>query len=249
MQSNAGPPYAGAAGRTRTERVHLVAEGGGLRTVEVYRVINTATHPELKALALAGQLHRLEDGRELAVSFVYHDPQNRKLALVVPGVLAHLEMKEWARLMSEIAEDTAHAVPSYVRDCVTVVGLGALELFLETGVEPDDGELTEVPSVRDDASSRNAVRDRALTDRERLLMEREREVGEQEQSLIRLAGTSPSAKARSCAAKSSSRRRAPTSRCARPIWAAASRRARTTPTWCPTASGKRSAQASWAHRP
>lgn len=188
MQSNAGPPYAGAAGRTRTERVHLVAEGGGLRTVEVYRVINTATHPELKALALAGQLHRLEDGRELAISFVYHDPQNRKLALVVPSVLAHLEMKEWTRLMSEIAEDTEHAVPSYVRDCVTVVGLGALELFLETGVEPDDGELTEVPSVADDVSSQRAERERALQERERLLMEREREISEQEQSLIRLAG-------------------------------------------------------------
>jgi len=187
VQSNAGPPYAGAAGRTRTERVHLVAEGGGLRTVEVYRVINTATHPELKALALAGQLHRLDDGRELAIPFVYHDPQNRKLALVLPGVLAHLEMKEWTRLMSEIAEDTEHAVPSYVRDCVTVVGLGALELFLETGVEPDDGELTEVPSVRDDASSELADRERSLLERERLLMEREREVGEQEQSLIRLA--------------------------------------------------------------
>ena len=188
MQSNAGPPYSGAAGRTRTERVHLVAEGGGLRTVEVHRVINTATHPELKALALAGQLHRLEDGRELAISFVYHDPQNRKMALVVPGVLAHLEMREWTRLMSEIADDTDNAVPSYVRDCVTVVGLGALELFLETGVEPDDGELTEVPAVADDASSDQADRERALADRERLLMEREREIAEQEHSLIRLAG-------------------------------------------------------------
>jgi len=188
VQSNAGPPYSGAAGRTRTERVHLVAQGGGLRTIEVYRVINTATHPELKALALAGQLHRLEDGRELAISFVYHDPQNRKLALVVPGVLAHLELKEWTRLMSEIADDTDHAVPSYVRDCVTVVGLGALELFLETGVEPDDGELTEVPAVADDASSEQADRERALVDRERLLAEREREISEQEHSLIRLAG-------------------------------------------------------------
>jgi hypothetical protein len=188
VQSNAGPPYSGAAGRTRTERVHLVAEGGGLRTIELYRVINTATHPELKALALAGQLHRLEDGRELAIPFVYHDPQNRKMALVVPGVLAHLEMKEWARLMAEIADDTDHAVPSYVRDCVTVVGLGALELFLETGVEPDDGELTEVPLVADDASSDRADRERALLERERMLLEREREIGEQEHSLIRLAG-------------------------------------------------------------
>jgi hypothetical protein len=123
VQSHEGPPYAGAAGRTRTERVHLVANDGSLRTIEVYRVVNTASHPELKAMVLAGQLHRLDDGRELAIPFVYHDPQNRKMALVIPMSLAHLEMKEWANLMSEIAADTDHPVPAYVRDCTTVVGL------------------------------------------------------------------------------------------------------------------------------
>ena len=61
---------------------------------------------------LAGQLHRMEDGRELALTFVYHDPNARKFALVIPPALAHLEVKEWARLMTEVAEDTNHPVPA-----------------------------------------------------------------------------------------------------------------------------------------
>lgn len=187
MQSRVGPPYAGAAGRTRTDRVHLVASDGSLRTIEVYRVVNTSSHPELKALVLAGQLHRLEDGRELAIPFVYHDPVTRRFALVVPMSLAHLEMKEWASLMSEIAADTDHPVPAYVRDCTTVVGLGALEMFLESGVEPADDELTELASAPGQAAAEHAEQERALHDRERMLLEREREVSDQEQSLIRLA--------------------------------------------------------------
>jgi hypothetical protein len=188
VQSSSEPPYAGKAGQTRTERHHLVAANGALRTIELYRVVNTASHPDLKALVLAGQLHRLDDGRELAIPFVYHDPQNRKLALVIPGVLAHLEMKEWARLMAEIAEDTDHGVPAYVRDATTVVGLGALEMFLEAGVEPEDEELSELPGMPSDAAQIIEDHQRALEARERLLMEREREVSDQEQSLIRLAG-------------------------------------------------------------
>ena len=76
-------------------------------------MVNVVTHPELKARVLAGQLHRLEDGRELALPFVYHDPLACKFALVIPSALAHLEMKEWARLMTEVAEDTTHPVPGY----------------------------------------------------------------------------------------------------------------------------------------
>lgn len=191
VQSRSGPPYAGIAGRTRTERVHLVAADGSLHTLEVHRVVNVVSHPELKARVLAGQLHRFDDGRELAIPFVYHDPAHRKLALVVPSVLAHVEMKEWSRLMGEIADDTDHPVPEYVRDCTTVVGLGALEAFLESGVEPDDSELEEVrPSAREIAAAaarEHTERDRALAERDRLMAEREREVTEQEQSLMRLA--------------------------------------------------------------
>src|SRR5262245_8673661 len=134
-------PYAGVPGQTRYESVHLVeADGVTLRSVSVCRAINAKTHPELKVRALAGLLHRLDDGRELMLSFVYHDPDARKFALIVPSSLAHLELKEWSRLMAEIADDTATPVPAYVREMTTVLGVAALAIFLEDGVEREQGD-------------------------------------------------------------------------------------------------------------
>lgn len=183
----AGPVYAGRAGQTRTERVHLVDDDGSVHSVEVYRVVNVGLQPELKPRVLAGLLHRLDDGRELALPFVYHDPVARKFALVIPPALAHLEMKEWARLMTEVAEDTSEAVPSYVREGTTVLGLGALEVFLESGVEPDDGELSEVSSAGRVRASAATAMDRELRERQRQLIEREREATEQDKNLVRMA--------------------------------------------------------------
>ena len=56
---SSGPVYQGRAGQTRTERVHLVELNGAVRSVEVYRVVNVVTDPELRARVLAGQLHRI----------------------------------------------------------------------------------------------------------------------------------------------------------------------------------------------
>jgi hypothetical protein len=145
------------------------------------------THPQLKPRVLAGQLHRLDDGRELALPFVYHDPITRKFALVIPPVLAHLEMKEWARLMTEVAEDTGHSVPAYVRDGTTVLGLGALEMFLESGVEPDDAELSVMSEPPATQRHKLRAREQEITEQKRQIAEREREASEQEQSLVRMA--------------------------------------------------------------
>jgi hypothetical protein len=183
-----GPVYEGRAGQTRTEKVHLVDPDDRVRSIEVYRVVNVGTHPDLRARLLAGQLHRLEGGRELALPFVYHDPNAHKFALVVPPSLAHLEMKEWARLMTEVAEDTNHPVPAYVRDGTTVLGLPALELFLEGGVEPDDEELSPINQSAVKAQEKKLnERDTTVAERERMLHAREREIAEQEQSLVRMA--------------------------------------------------------------
>src|SRR5262245_29680273 len=124
-------PYEGLPGQTRYECVHLVEPDGSLRSVAVCRAINVQTHPELKARALTGLLHRFEDGRELALSFVYHDPEGRRFALVLPSSLAHLELKEWSKLMAEIAEDTLHAVPAYVKEMTIVLGVAALARYIE----------------------------------------------------------------------------------------------------------------------
>ncbi len=184
---SSGPIYQGRPGQTRTERVHIVEPDGTVRSIEVHRVVNVQSHPELKPRVLAGQLHRLVDGRELALPFVYHDPSARKFALVIPPALAHLEMKEWARLMTEVAEDTNAPVPGYVRDGTTVLGLGALELFLESGVEPDDAELSVLNRPPAAPPGQQRAREHALSERGRLLDEREREAAEQEQSLVRMA--------------------------------------------------------------
>jgi hypothetical protein len=172
-------PYAGLPGHTRYECVHLVESDGSLRSVAVCRAINAQTHPELKERALSGSLHRLEDGRELALSFVYHDPEARKFALVLPTALAHLELKEWSKLMAEIAEDTLHAVPAYVREMTTVLGLPALASFIES-----------VPELVTSSSSDRPVaepRDAALENRAKHLAQRERELAEQEHALARMA--------------------------------------------------------------
>lgn len=173
------PPYEGLPGQTRYECVHLVESDGTLRSVAICRGINTHTHPELKARALAGLLHRLDDGRELALSFVYHDPDARKFALVIPSGLAHLELKEWSKLMAEIAEDTLHAVPTYVRDMTTVLGVAALTHFLDT--EP---ELLNTPS---DRPTPDNVRSLELETRAKQLAQRERELENQEAALMRMA--------------------------------------------------------------
>jgi hypothetical protein len=169
-------PYAGMPGQTRFESVHLVQPDGSLRTLSVCRAINTRTHPELRERALAGQLHVFDDGRELALPFVYHDPDARKFALVLPAVLAHLELKEWSRLMAEIAEDTRHPVPLYVRDNTTVVGMLAFERYVVI-----DEEASEALPATDN-SARSAAHDP-------LLSQRERELVEQERALIRMAET------------------------------------------------------------
>ena len=87
-------PYAGTCGQTRFEFVHLLASDNSSASVSICRALNVQTHPELRERALAGTLHRLDDGRELAVPYVYHDPEARKFALVLPAVLAHTELSE-----------------------------------------------------------------------------------------------------------------------------------------------------------
>jgi len=186
--SPAAAPYEGRAGQTRKERVHMVEADGSVRTVEVYRTVNVVTHPELKRRVLEGALHRLSDGRELALPFVYHDPSARKLALVIPTALAHLEMKEWSRLMAEVSEDTEHAVPTYVREGTTVLGLGALALFLGeplAGVALESS-LSEPPNLAQLAARehQSVEKEQKVGTREKRVVEREQQLAAREEQLV-----------------------------------------------------------------
>jgi len=166
--------YEGNLGKTQTEHVHITAADGSIRSVEVYRVVNVATHPELKVRVRSGDLHRLEDGHDLALPFVYHDPEAHKFALVIPIVLGHLELKERAKLMNSLAEDSSHEVPRYVRECTTVIGLNALDIFL---LEPSSSKLEDFSKLSAEQKARYlAESERELKQRERVLAGRERDI-------------------------------------------------------------------------
>lgn len=174
IPSQGGSAYQGAAGKTRTESVHVVMADGTLRSVELYRAVNVSTHPELREKALNGDLHRLEDGRELRLPFVYHDPEAGKFALVIPGELSHQELKERARLMNDLADDRAHPVPPYVRDCTSVIGVEALRVFLTAPAYADQAGLSRLPP---------AQQTQLLKARKELVAGLEREVAQKERDL------------------------------------------------------------------
>jgi hypothetical protein len=188
--SDAEPPYAGTCGQTRFEFVHLLAADGSCASVSLCRSVNVQTHPELRERALAGTLHRLEDGRELAVPYVFHDPEARKLALVLPAVLAHTELSERARLLSELARDTPYPIPVYVKETTVVMGHAGLAAFLGEPLaqeaEPDtDAEGEDAANVTRVEMDVDPAED--LATRERGLGVRERELAEHEMSLARMS--------------------------------------------------------------
>ncbi|MBN1654103.1 MAG: hypothetical protein JXA30_10025 [Deltaproteobacteria bacterium] len=164
--------FKGNLGRTQTDHVLVTAADGSVRPIEVYRVVNVATHPELKDRVFSGALHRLQDGRELALCFVYHDPKAQKFALVIPEVLTHLELKERAKLINALSEDSSHQVPSYVRECTTIIGIVALEIYLADRLLPSNSDLSKLSAKQKERHLKDVERE--LTRRNRALCEGER---------------------------------------------------------------------------
>ena len=167
--------YQGRMGATRLEPVHVVLDDGRVRTVSVHVGVNVGSDPHLREAALAGALHRFEGGEELAVSFVFHDPIQRKLCIVVPTALRHQALSEQAKLLASIAEDREVPVPPYVREAVAVIGPQGLRSFLEKAVA--DAQAAE--SLRGERDLLEAQR--TALDIERGSLERER--GEQRRQL------------------------------------------------------------------
>jgi hypothetical protein len=187
-------PYEGAVGRTKIESTHVTIPDGFLRSVQVYSVINVATDPHLKEAALAGALHRFESGEPLAVPFVYHDPDARKLALVLPEVLRHHELRERARLLERIADDPTVSVPRYVREATVVIGgeelqayvatAGAKESAAATGALRDrEAKLVDQQTRLDAAEAHLGEAHRSLGEREKSLGDRDRSLGERQRAL------------------------------------------------------------------
>lgn len=175
------PPYEGDAGRTRLDWVHVTIPGGYVRSIKVYKTVNIATDPQLREAALHGALHRFEGGEELAIPFLFHDPQARKFALVLPEVLRHEELKERAQLLTRLAEDTTHTVPSYVHEATVVIGPRELERYLAS---ESHGAIAELANQRDQLSTdalRLAERDQDLASREQNLTRRSDALTKREQ--------------------------------------------------------------------
>ena len=116
-------PYTGTLGATRYEPAFLAAHDGVSHRVDLVRGVNAMTDPALAAAAQDGTLHRLDNGTYLAVPYVYHDPSERKFALVVPVARAHEELTLRAELLVQLSRDATLAIPRYVRDARVVIGM------------------------------------------------------------------------------------------------------------------------------
>jgi hypothetical protein len=90
--------------------------------IEVFRVINVSEHPDLRAPALSGALHRLEDGEIVGVPFVYHDPDAFQFILVIPEGAEGRELSERAKLLEALMREPGDDVPAYVRHFRIVYG-------------------------------------------------------------------------------------------------------------------------------
>jgi hypothetical protein len=171
-------PYRGVLGRTRTESVQVWMPDGAVRAQSVVVGVDAADDPELAARARAGILHRLGEGVELAIPYVYHDPGMRVFVLVVPETLRHRALALRAEHMALVAADADHAVPGYVRELELVVGHAGLGARLEARA----GVSIAAPA------DNGTERVRALFERERDLARRERLMAARERSASPLAG-------------------------------------------------------------
>lgn len=133
--------YDGAAGRTRLRTVRVPDAAGNLTPVEVVAAVNARSHPELAAAARAGVAHAGTPAADLALPFVFHDPDRRKLALVLPPALAHEALERRGRLLLELAEEEG-PLPAYAREATTVVGARALEEYLASSDPSEDASAS-----------------------------------------------------------------------------------------------------------
>ncbi len=188
------PIYEGEPGRTRLKPIHVPLPNGFVRTLQVYDAVNVGTDPHLREPTLAGALHRFDTGEVLAIPFVFHDPHARKLALVVPEVLRHEELRLRSKLLAELADGADAAVPRYVAEATTVVGVAGLAAYLERPADAGAGELAIREAATKQAAAQLEARAHdlevqvdALSQRESRLTTRAEQVTRREDELRELA--------------------------------------------------------------
>ena len=101
--SKHGAEYEGLPGRTRQTVIHYTCYGCGLTFgAKAWRTVNVASDPELADLLSRGELNTLTCPACSAsclpnLPLVYHDPQARRFALLLPEAMRHqeLETRPW----------------------------------------------------------------------------------------------------------------------------------------------------------
>ncbi len=179
--------YEGKEGQTRQEAIHVPVAGGGFATRQVYRVVNVRTHPQLGDAALRGTLHQLEDGRVIACSYVYHDPDARLFVLVVPESSQHHLLGERAALLGRLAADPQAPVPVYVDRGDLVIGPDGLRAYLETGRTLSQERAAQADGLAVERERLEAMR-RELDMREQEMDARFESLREREAALTELPG-------------------------------------------------------------
>jgi hypothetical protein len=189
-QDTSEASYQGKLGASRLENVHVPLPDGRVRSVAVYLAVNVATDPQLAGAATSGGLHRFETGEELALPFVYHDPAARKLCVVVPEALRHLELKERAKLLTAIAADESVPVPAYARDAVSVIGAAGLASYLARSESEYRDRESVIAAKEAELANRDATmraKEEVLATRETRMRERAEDVTGREDELRQLA--------------------------------------------------------------
>jgi hypothetical protein len=163
------PPYTGPLGATRRESAFVPVPGAGHRRVDLVRALNAVTDPALARQALDGTLHRVAD-HDLAVTYLYHDPSQRRFFLVIPAARAHEELTLRAELLTRLAGETQEVLPGYVREARAVVGPAGLKRALDeaprSATDPRTAEFTAREAVLTAREAAITARASELTARE-----------------------------------------------------------------------------------
>jgi len=140
--------YLGKPGQTRKETVHYsCSKCGHVYGGQVYRCINLATDPQLATLLAQRELNTIDcpacgtTGRP-NVPLVYHDPEGRRLVIMMPKGLRHMELAERLAFMALVAEDPADA-PEYTILPQVAFGVGGLARLLKAAREERKREKAE----------------------------------------------------------------------------------------------------------
>jgi hypothetical protein len=145
---------------------------GSIRSLNVCVSVDASADAALADRARSGTLHDLAEGVVLDVPFVYHDPPNSLLLLVIPNGLRHRAFALRAEHLALVAAEPSVSVPDYVRDLEVVFGSAELSARVE-GTQVSRPVAKPV-SLLDLRAVRLIEREQVVERRERLVDARER---------------------------------------------------------------------------